>query len=73
MSESYRVENNRPVRVFPGRPPKYPFRRMKVGQSFKFSMSNHLRVVMATAKWKERHPEQNFRVSKEELRCHRIA
>jgi hypothetical protein len=72
MSYRYQVVKNRPVTVFPGRPPKYPFRRMKVGDSFKFPKKEYVKVFVAASKWKSRHPGESFSVSKADLCCWRI-
>lgn len=55
-----------------GCPPKYPFRKMAVGQSFAFPEAELRRVRAAAFSASKSSPPMKFRVSGLHLRCWRI-
>lgn len=52
MAEKYKIEKGVPVpKRSAGGTPKYNFREMEVGDSFKFSKSEYSKVARAAHKW----------------------
>jgi len=76
------LDKNVPIPAYhhgPGRPPRYPFGTMAVGDSFALGVHFHTEVAKvrdAATKWKSKHPGWDYTIRKQDdgsYRCWRIA
>lgn len=61
QNEQYKIEHNIPFGVIEKSKSKYPFARMKIGDSFQFDYSDRVRVSVSLANFKLAHPEFDFK------------
>jgi len=69
----YEIDKEVPMpTTLKGYGPKYPFGKMKVGDSFSFAKEELAKIRAASAYYGVRN-EMKFKVAKSELRCWRIS
>ena len=65
-----KMSKNTQVKI--GRPPQWPFAKLKVNEYFEFSIDEYYRVKTAASYWGKRN-NRKFHVSKTLLRCTRVS